>query len=73
METLLDRRIEKAYYKIANGLVIDIMDIPKVFQNARNAIYQRKGVTVDQAVRAAVLMYCSDEAKLRMKTNQNAK
>lgn len=55
-EELLDREIELAYYKIASGQQIYIMDIPKVFTGARLAV--SSGSTVDQAVRAAALMYC---------------
>ena len=55
----LDREIEKAYYKIAAGKQINIMDIPKVFKESARAI--AGGATVDQAVRTSVLMYC-DEA-----------
>jgi len=52
----MDKAIEQAYYKIASGLQINMMDIPKVFNESRRAI--DAGATVDQAVRASVLMYC---------------
>lgn len=53
---LIDKEIESAYYRIASGKQISIMDIPKVFSDSRRAI--ANGAEVDQAVRAAVLMYC---------------
>lgn len=52
----LDREIEKAYYRLAAGQKISIMDIPKVFAESRRAI--AAGSTLDQSVRAAILMYC---------------
>lgn len=33
-----DRRIEQAYYKVANGIQINMMDIPKVFAVGRQAL-----------------------------------
>ena len=56
----IDKEIEVAYYRIASGQMIDIMDIPKVFAESRRAI--SAGAAVDQAVRAAVLMYCQKGA-----------
>ena len=54
----LDRAIEEAYYRLASGQQINIMDIPKVFAESRHAV--EAGAVVDQAVRAAVLMYCQE-------------
>jgi hypothetical protein len=54
----MDKEIETAYYRLAQGQQINIMDIPKVFAESRRAILN--GATVDQAVRAAVLMYCQE-------------
>jgi len=54
----IDRMIEKIYYKVASGKQINIMDIPKVFAESRRAI--ANGSTVEQAVRASVLMYCME-------------
>ena len=52
----IDKAIEQAYYRLSVGQMIGIMDIPKVFAEGRRAIIA--GATVDQAVRAAILMYC---------------
>lgn len=52
----LDKEIEQAYYRLAEGQQINILDIPKVFAESRRAI--AGGAVVDQAVRAAVLIYC---------------
>lgn len=57
---LLDKEIDQAYYRLASGQHIRILDFPKVFAESRRAILA--GSTVDQAVRAAVLMY-RQEAK----------
>lgn len=54
----LDKEIEQAYYRLSAGLMINIMDIPKVFAECRKAI--EGGAVVDQAVRAAILMYCQE-------------
>lgn len=57
-EKALDKAIEQAYYRLAQGKQIGIMDIPKVFKDCRLAITQ--GATLDQAMRAAILMYCEE-------------
>lgn len=57
----MDREIEKAYYKLAQGLVISIMDIPKVFRDSRKFILE--GAAVDQAVRVAILSYCGSSGE----------
>lgn len=54
----LDKQIEQSYYKLAQGKNINIMDIPKVFADGRRAV--NNGATVDQAVRASILMYCNE-------------
>ena len=65
-EKHLDKAIEQAYYKIASGQQIGIMDIPQVFALARKNVAE-KGIvtveTVEQGVRAAVLLYCEDANK----------
>ena len=55
----ISKEIEKEYYKQADGMTIDMMDIPKVFAECENAILN--GSLVTQAVRAAILMYCKTE------------
>ena len=68
----LDRAIEQAYYRLASGQQINITDIPKVFALARKNVVELQlpldGTpaaleAVNQAVRAAVLMYCEDANK----------
>jgi hypothetical protein len=66
MKNLIDSEIEKAYYRLADGKVIDIMDIPKVFAFARKALAEGHG-NIESAVRAAILMYCEDANKLNHK------
>ena len=55
---MLDKEIEQAYYRLAQGKQINIMDIPKVFADCRKAMIS--GAVLDQAMRAAILMYCED-------------
>ena len=57
-EKKLELAIEQAYYRLSSGQMINITDIPKVFSESRRAILE--GATVDQAVRAAILMYCQE-------------
>lgn len=53
----LDAEIAHTYYELAAGQMIDIFDVPKVFADSRRAI--ASGAPIEQAVRAAVLMYCN--------------
>lgn len=52
----LDKMIEQAYYRLAAGKQISIMDIPKVYRDCRSAI--AGGTSVDAAVTDAVARYC---------------
>lgn len=43
-EALLDREIEREYYRIASGVQVDVMDIGKIFKEAREAYAQGQPV-----------------------------
>ena len=60
---LIDKEIERTYYKLAQGQVINIMDIPTVFALARKSIVEGTG-NIESSVRAAILMYCEDANKI---------
>ena len=59
MKNKLDKHIERAYYAIAQGKQINIMDIGKLFNEATADVLQR-GLTVEQAVTLAVVKYCKE-------------
>lgn len=52
----LDREIEKIYQRHAAGLVINIMDISKVF-SAAEAAYIR-GEPIEPAIVTAIALFC---------------
>jgi hypothetical protein len=47
-----DKLIEQMYYKLADGVQINIMDIPKVFQAGRQALKDNQDL--EQAIRAVI-------------------
>jgi hypothetical protein len=51
----LDTEIERAYYAHAKGTMIDILDIPKVFEAARAA--HAAGWSVEKSVVASITKY----------------
>lgn len=55
-EKLLDKAIEQEYYKQANGLQINIMDMPKLFSLARTEV--ASGSSVEEAVKNGVSKFC---------------
>jgi len=52
----IDSIIEREYYRQAQGLQINVMDIPKLFRDARTFIVQ--GMSPADAVRQAIGIYC---------------
>lgn len=50
-EKQLDKDIERAWYRLASGVQVNIMNIGKVFADARAAMLT--GATLDDAVTAA--------------------
>lgn len=54
----LDKAIEAEYYRQANGRQINIMDIPKLFDSARELV--KGGKSVPAAVEIVVGMYCKE-------------
>lgn len=52
----VDSAIEQVYYARAQGLQIGMMDIPKLFNDARLAISQ--GKDVESATVEAIAKYC---------------
>lgn len=52
----LDKVIEQEYYAQANGLVISILDIPKLFDYARKQAAE--GKDVGAAVGEAIKQFC---------------
>jgi hypothetical protein len=51
----LDKEIEQAWYRLASGVGVDIMDIGKVFNDVRAAF--KAGSTIDAAVEVAKAKY----------------
>lgn len=51
----IDKAIEAAWYKLASGVQVNIMVIPTIFRECREAIVG--GKSVDEAVAAAVAKY----------------
>lgn len=53
--TNLDSQIENSYYRQCNSRPIDIMDIGKLFQEARQSV--EAGKNLDEAVEEAIVKY----------------
>jgi hypothetical protein len=51
-EKQADKQIEQAFYRVANGAQINVMDLGKVFSAGRAAIAE--GKDLDAAIRAIV-------------------
>jgi hypothetical protein len=51
----LDVLIEQAWYRLAFGVQVNIMDIPAIFRSVRTAV--ESGVALDTAVQAAISAY----------------
>lgn len=51
----VDKQIEAAWYKLASGIQINMMDIPKIFKECRASI--EKGETVEAVITAAIAKY----------------
>lgn len=52
----VDVQIEQEYYKQAQGLQINIMDIPKLWKDCKAAI--QGGTDLATAMQAAIKKYC---------------
>ena len=55
LEKALDKEIERVYYKLASGVQVNIMDIPKIFDDAK--IEHSAGVPIEQAMPAIIERY----------------
>ena len=51
----LDKLIEKIYCQVANGVQVNVMDIPKIFSESRSRILS--GLTPEAAVTSVVFKY----------------
>ncbi len=51
-EKQFDKDVETAYYKHGQGVQINIMDIPKVFSDAKVAV--AAGLTIEESVVASI-------------------
>jgi hypothetical protein len=51
----VDRLIERAWYRHANGIPVSVMDIPKIFREARALM--AAGQSADAAVLALIPVY----------------
>lgn len=51
----LDKEIERAYYRHADGVVVNVFDIGKIFAFCRRAA--EVGEPLDAAVKAAIAIY----------------
>jgi hypothetical protein len=51
----LDKQIEKAWYRLASGVQVNIMDIPAIFRAVRSAV--EVGADLDTAVQAAIVVF----------------
>ncbi len=55
LDKALDREIEKAYIRLAQGVQVHILDIPKIFADAK--IEHSAGVPIEQAMPAIIERY----------------
>jgi hypothetical protein len=50
-----DSAIEQAWYRLASGIQVNMMDIPKIFKECREAM--QSGQSVEDVVKAAIAKY----------------
>ena len=55
LEKALDKEIERVFYKFGTGIQINMMDIPKIFDDAK--IEHSAGVPIEQAMPAIIERY----------------
>ncbi len=51
----IDREISKAWSRLASGVQVNVMDIPKIFRDARDLV--SLGQSVDDAIRSLIPRY----------------
>lgn len=54
-ENQIDKDVERAWYRLASGVQVPILDIPKIFRDIK--LEMAAGVDVDTATRAAIDRY----------------
>jgi len=52
----LDNEISRTWHQLASGVVVSMMDIPKIFAECRNAVLVA-GLSVEDAVKNAIVKY----------------
>lgn len=52
----LDKQIERAWYRQADGVQVSILDIPKIFADCRKAVIE-DGHTIAYAIDCAISRY----------------
>ena len=55
LDRQLDKRIEVAYYRLAQGVQVSVLDIPRIFRDAKLEL--SAGVELDTAMVAIIKRY----------------
>ena len=55
LKDLVDREVEKFYYRHAEGVRVGVLDIPKIFEEGREAF--AAGRDLEAAVKASIAAY----------------
>lgn len=55
VDDAIDKRIEAAWYRLASGVQVDILDIPRIFRDVKLEI--AAGTALDAAIALAIQRY----------------
>lgn len=54
-DSMIDREVEEAWYRLSDGIHVDVLDIPSIFKDIKLAM--ASGMWVDAAVLSVLVHY----------------